>query len=311
MEASYTRKLRVGTRGSALAIRQTTWVVDQLRFFNPEIEAEIVTIKTKGDLVPDVPLAQIGDKGIFVKDIEQALLDDAIDLAVHSMKDLPSELPEGLCIGAVPERLDPSDVLISNGLGLMDLPKNARIGTDSLRRRAQLSYLRRDFQFPGLRGNLDTRLRKLDEGEFDGIIVAYAGMARMGWTERIVEKIPLDKCLPAAGQGAIAVEVREDDIEALGFLLALNHYESRVAVTAERSMIGALGGTCRVPMGACGVVENGKLRLMGVVASPDGDCLIRREVFGDPEEAEEVGRELAEILLASGADELIKRMEYW
>ncbi|MDI6827129.1 MAG: hydroxymethylbilane synthase [Armatimonadota bacterium] len=311
MGANYTRKLRVGTRGSALAIRQTTWAVERLRFLNPEIEAEIITIKTKGDQVTDVPLTQIGDKGLFVKDIEQALLDDAIDLAVHSMKDLPSELPDGLCIGAVPERLDPRDVVVSNGLGLMDLPRNARIGTGSLRRRAQLSNFRRDLQFFDLRGNLDTRLRKLDEGKFDAIVVACAGLERMGWTERIVEKIPLEVCLPAAGQGALAIEVREDDIEALGFLLALNHYESRAAVTAERSMIGALGGTCRVPMGACGVVEDGKLRLMGVVASPSGERLIREEISGDPEAAEEIGKELAVRLLSSGADDLIKRMEHW
>ncbi len=311
MGANCTRKLRVGTRGSALALRQTTWAVEKLRFLNPEIEAEIITIKTKGDQVADVPLTQIGDKGLFVKDIEQALLDDAIDLAVHSMKDLPSELPDGLCIGAVPERLDPRDAIVSNGLGLMDLPENARIGTGSLRRRAQLSNFRKDLQFFDLRGNLDTRLRKLDEGKFDAIVVACAGLERMGWTERIVEKIPLEVCLPAAGQGALAIEVREDDIEALGFLLALNHYESRAAVTAERSMIGALGGTCRVPMGACGVVEDGKLRLMGVVASPSGDRLVREEISGDPEAAEEIGKELAVQLLSSGADELIKRMEHW
>jgi len=300
------RKLTVGTRGSALALRQTHLVVEALTNLHPSIDIEVRVIKTRGDRILDVPLAKIGDKGFFVKEIESALLSGEVDFAVHSMKDLPTEMPEGLCIAAVPERVDPSDVLISNGPGLADLPGGARIGTSSVRRRAQLRNFRADLRFGDIRGNLDTRLRKLDEGQFDGIVVAYAGLYRMDWADRITEKIPPEICLPAVGQGALAVQARDADLEVVELLKGLDHAESRAAVLAERSLLRALGGGCQVPIGALGIIEGAALRLRGVVASLDGKRLIRGEVSGDPAKPEELGRELAHELLARGADVILR-----
>lgn len=302
------RKLTVGTRGSALALRQTNWVAGELKSLDLGLCIKVQVIKTKGDKILDVPLAKIGDKGLFVKELEQALLGGEIDFAVHSMKDLPTEIPEGLCIAAVPERVDPSDVLISNGLGLADLPGEARIGSSSLRRRAQLHNFRADFRISDLRGNLDTRLRKLDGGEFDGIVLAYAGLHRMGWTDRITEKIPLEICLPAVGQGALAIQARQDDSVILELLKTLDHAESRAAVLAERSLMHALEGGCQVPVGAHGTIKDGRLYLAGVVASLDGSQLVRAEVEGDYKKPEELGTELADILRAGGADEILEEL---
>ena len=300
------RKLTVGTRGSALALRQANWVVETLKSLHPGLDIEVRVVKTKGDKILDMPLAKIGDKGLFVKEIESALLHKETDFAVHSMKDLPTEMPGGLCIAAVPERIDPSDVLITNGPGLADLPGEARIGSSSLRRRAQLHNFRADLQISDLRGNLDTRIRKLDEGEFDGIVLAYAGLHRMGWTDRITEKLPFEICLPAVGQGALAVQARADDAETIGILKALDHPESRAAVTAERSLMRALEGGCQVPIGALGCIEDGRLRLSGVVASVDGSRLVRGEVTGSISEPEETGKELARVLISGGADEILQ-----
>lgn len=302
------RKLTVGTRGSALALRQTNSVVEALKSLHPDLEIAIRVIKTKGDKILDVPLAKIGDKGLFVKEIELALLGEEIDFAVHSMKDLPAEVPDGLCIAAVPERVDPSDVLITNGPGLHDLPDGARIGTSSIRRRAQLRNFRPDLRISDLRGNLDTRLRKLDSGEFDGIVLAYAGLHRMGWADRITEKIPPELCLPAVGQGALAVEARDGDKSVADLLKALDHVESHAAVLAERSLLRALGGGCQVPVGALGSMKDGDLTLAGVVASPDGTRLVRGEVTGSPESPEDLGRELARALLAAGAEDVLREL---
>ena len=302
------KKLTVGTRGSALALRQTNWVVEALKSLHPGLEINVRIIKTKGDKIMDVPLAKIGDKGLFVKEIELALLREKVDFAVHSMKDLPTQIAEGLCIAAVPERVDPSDVLITNGPGLADLPNGARIGTSSMRRRAQLRNFRPDLRISDLRGNLDTRLRKLDSGDFDGIVLAYAGLHRMGWTDRITEKIPPEICLPAAGQGALATEARNGDKSVADILKALDHVESHAAVLAERSLLRALGGGCQVPVGALGSMKDGDLMLAGVVASPDGTRVVRGEVTGSPESPEDLGQELARALLAAGAEDVLREL---
>lgn len=302
------RKLTVGTRGSALALRQTDLIADSLKSLYPGLEIDIRIIKTKGDKILDTPLAEVGDKGFFVKELELALLCGDIDIAVHSMKDLPTKLTEGLRIAAVPERVDPSDVLITNRSGLIDLPNGARIGTSSLRRRAQLLHFRPDLQIADLRGNLDTRIRKLDEGEYDGIVVACAGLHRMGWTERITEKIPFEICLPAVGQGALAIQARADDADTIGLLMALDHPESRAAVTAERSLMRSLEGDCQVPVGALASIKDDDLVLTGVVASINGNRLVRREVSGDQDKPEELGEELANVLLSAGADDIFRKL---
>jgi len=296
------RKLTVGTRGSRLALCQTDWVVSELKSLDPGLCVEVRVIKTKGDKILDVPLAKIGDKGLFVKELEAALLSGEIDFAVHSAKDLPTQIPAGLCVAAIPERVDPSDVLISNGLGLTDLPPGAKIGSSSLRRRAQLHNFRADFEICDLRGNLDTRLRKLETGEFDAIVLAYAGLHRMGWADRITEKIPTEICLPAVGQGALALEARKDG-EVVGILQALDHAESRAAVTAERSLMRALEGGCQVPIGALATVEDGTITLQGVVASLDGRSLVMGDASGD--DPESVGQKLAQVLLSAGAKEIL------
>lgn len=300
------RNITVGTRGSALALCQTNWTVEQLKSRHPGLEIETTIIKTKGDRILDVPLAKIGDKGLFVKEIESALLNGEIDFAVHSLKDLPTDMTAGLCIAAVPEREDPSDALISNGVGLRDLPANARIGSSSLRRAAQLLNFRADLRICDLRGNLDTRLRKLDEGEYDAIILACAGLNRMSWADRITEKLSFEICLPAVGQGALGIQARADDAEVLGMLNVLEHPETRTAVTAERSMMRVLEGGCQVPVGAVGHMKDGRLHLRGVVASLDGTRLIRGEVSGDDPNA--LGDELARELLESGADAILSEL---
>lgn len=294
------RKLRVGTRGSALALRQADIVSDMLDRQHPGLEVEVCVIRTKGDRVLDVPLAQIGDKGLFVKELEIALLNGEVDFAVHSMKDLPSEMPEGLCIAAVPEREYPGDVLISGGHILDDLPVNAVVGCGSVRRQALLGYHRRDLRFVDIRGNIDTRLRKLDEGEFDAIVLAYAGIHRLGLDDRITERIPFDICLPAVGQGALGVQARVGDDDVLAALSVLNHPESMIAVDAERSLMRVLGGGCSVPFGALAFVDGDVLTLHGVLASSDGGRIVRGKVVGSTIDIESVGRELADVLLADG-----------
>ena len=300
------RELRVGTRGSRLALCQTDWVVGELRSLDPGLIIEVRVIKTKGDKVLDLPLAKIGDKGLFVKELEAALLGGEIDFAVHSAKDLPTEIPDGLCIAAIPERVDPSDVLISNGPGLEGLPRGARIGSSSLRRRAQLHNFRADLEICDLRGNLDTRLRKLETGEFDAIVLAYAGLHRMGWADRITEKIPTEICLPAVGQGALAIEARNKDDDVIAILQGLDHAESRAAVLAERSLLRALEGGCQVPIGALATVEGDTVTLQGKVVSLDGRKLAMADVSGtDPES---VGKRLAEILLSSRGREILDEL---
>jgi hydroxymethylbilane synthase len=288
--------LVIASRGSQLALWQARWVQAQLTAAGHECRIEI--IKTTGDKITDVPLAKVGTKGLFTKEIEEALLDGRADLAVHSLKDLPTELPTGLVLAAVPEREDPRDAVI--GKKLAELPQGARVGTSSLRRSAQLRKLRPDLVIESVRGNLDTRLRKLDEGQYDAILLAAAGLKRLGWGDRIAEILTADVMCSAVGQGALAIETRESGA---GFdaCSALDHAASHAAVMAERGVLGSLGGGCQVPIGAYATVDGGTIRLLGVVASPDGSEIIRAESSGPVAEAESLGQRLGATLLERGA----------
>lgn len=300
------REIIVGTRDSALALWQTNWVVDNLRRLFPERAFRIVEMKTQGDKILDVALAKIGDKGLFTKELEVAMLDREIDFAVHSMKDLPTMLPEGLMLGTICEREEPNDALISkNDYTLETLPQNARVGTSSLRRRAQLRHFRPDLQIEDLRGNLNTRMAKLEKQNLDAIILAAAGVERLGWSERITYRIPYNLSLPAVGQGSIGIEIRENDPEILEIVKTLEHYPSAIAITAERAFLRTLEGGCQIPIGALGKLKDDQLILEGVVASVDGTKLLRNSISGKPENAEQLGIDLAKILLDMGAGEIL------
>ncbi|MBM3810083.1 MAG: hydroxymethylbilane synthase [Acidimicrobiia bacterium] len=283
----------IGSRGSHLALWQAEWVAAQLAARGRK--ARIQIIKTTGDKITDVALSKIGSKGLFTKELEEALLRGEIDLAVHSLKDMPTEIPAGLELAAVPQREDPRDALI--GSTLHELKQGARVGTSSLRRSAQLRAARPDLTVESLRGNLDTRLRKLDKGQFDAIVLAAAGLRRLGWAHRIAEALPVEIMCPAPGQGALAIETREGS--GLGELLDDN--PSRLAVTAERALLGGLGGGCQVPIGAHARLEGETLHLRAVVASPDGVNLIARQSSGAAADASAIGEHLARLLLAEGA----------
>ena len=301
--------IKLGTRGSPLALCQAELVSDALRRQWPGLEVVIVPIKTSGDKFLDVALSQIGGKGLFVKEIEEALLDGRIDLAVHSLKDLPAELAPGLCEGAVMRREDPYDALIArNGLRFADLPRNARIGTSSLRRQVQFLHYRPDFQIVSLRGNVQTRLRKLEELDLEAVVLASAGLIRLGLQDRITERLPGDLCLPAIGQGALVIEIREGDERTAELVETLNHHETRQATTAERAFLRRLGGSCVTPIAAFGRLEGEALVLTGMVASLDGKRLLRQAVRGEAGAPEQVGRKLAEALLEVGADDIIREV---
>ena len=293
--------LVIASRGSQLALWQAHWVEGQLTAAGHPCRIEI--IKTTGDKITDVPLAKVGSKGLFTKEIEEALLDGRADLAVHSLKDLPTELPVGLVLAAVPEREDPRDAVI--GKRLEKLPEGARVGTSSLRRSAQLRKLRPDLVIESVRGNLDTRLRKLDEGRYDAILLAAAGLKRLGWAGRIAEILPPEAMCPAVGQGALAIETRASGA---GFdaCSALDHAATHAAVTAERGVLASLGGGCQVPIGAHATVDGETIRLLGVVASPDGSEIIRAQSAGAVGEAEALGRQMGETLLGMGARQILE-----
>jgi len=294
--------ITIGSRGSQLALWQARHIAACLAELGAETRLEI--IKTTGDKILDVPLAKVGGKGLFTKEIEEALLAKTIDLAVHSMKDVPAELPEGLTLSAIPEREDPRDAVV--GPALADLKDGAKIGTSSLRRSAQLYAMGRGFTTETLRGNVDTRLRKLDEGQYDAIVLAAAGLRRLGWGDRIREYIPVEMMLPAVGQGALAIETRNDGGEAQKLVEKLNHLPTNRAVTAERALLATLEGGCQVPIGGHATFDNGSIHLRALVASPDGMRVIRGERTGtDPFE---VGRALGEELLAKGAREILKEV---
>lgn len=307
------RILRVGTRSSDLAVRQSEEVIARLREMYPEIKFQLVMIKTTGDKYLELPLNKIGDKGLFTKELEIALQQEAIDIAVHSLKDLPTELPAGCALGAVCRRERTEDVLVSSkGLKLNELPAGAQIGTSSLRRQAQLKNFRPDLNFKVLRGNVPTRLRKMEEEGLDAVIVAAAGLRRLGMENRITEYISSDICLPAVGQGALGIEVREGDEETISLLRPLHDEETALAVAAERSFLRALGGGCQVPIGALGLFEGERLVLKGMIAALGGEEVLRGERFGDKptlEKAMQLGAELAEELLEQGGRSILKQIE--
>ena len=289
----------IGSRGSQLALWQARHIAGCLQKLGVETRLEI--IKTTGDKITDVPLAQVGGKGLFTKEIEDALLAGAIDLAVHSLKDMPTGLPAGLTLAAIPEREDPRDALI--GKPLAELSAGAKVGTSSLRRAAQLHALGRGLVTENLRGNVDTRLRKLDEGHYDAIVLAAAGLRRLGWAERIRELIDVEVMCPAAGQGALAIETRDDG--GVGHMIArkLDHAATNAAVTAERSLLATLEGGCQVPIGAHAKFDGDVLHLLAVVASLDGARVMRDRAEG--RDAVRLGRELGERMLASGARDIL------
>jgi hydroxymethylbilane synthase len=290
----------IGSRGSQLALWQARHIAARLAELGAETRIEV--IKTTGDKIQDVPLAKVGGKGLFTKEIEEALLDGSIDAAVHSLKDVPSELPAGLMLAAIPEREDPRDALI--GRPLDELRDGSVVGTSSLRRSAQLHALGKGIVTSMLRGNLDTRLRKLDEGQFDAILLAAAGLRRLGWADRIRELIPIEIMCPAVGQGALAIETRHDGLEAQQLIAKLDHAPSRNAVTAERALLATLEGGCQVPIGGHATVHGPEVHLRAIVASPDGLRVVRAEATGkDPQR---VGEDLGREMLDRGAREILK-----
>ncbi len=299
------RLIRIGARKSALSIRQSKWVKDRLVELHPGIEVELVKITTRGDKILDSPLAVIGGKGLFVKEIEEALTEARADIAVHSMKDMPAELPAGLIIGAVPKREDPFDALVGKGDTLAQLRQGARVGTSSLRRRAQLKYLRPDLTIEPLRGNVDTRLRKLDEGKYDAIVLAVAGLVRMGLDNRVVEHLCPPDFLPAVGQGALALEIREDDDLTRELIAPIEDTTTRAVTSAERAFLAELQGGCQVPIAAYASVDGDSMHLAGMVADIDGSIMIKDDIEGKPQEAENLGRELARRLLDAGAAQIL------
>jgi hydroxymethylbilane synthase len=301
------KALRIGTRGSALALWQARSIARVLREIT-DTEPEILIIKTSGDKFQQKSFSQIGTKGVFIKELEDALLDERIDMAVHSMKDVPTEMPEGLTIAAIGKREDVRDALLSSsGATVASLPQSARVGTSSLRRQSQLLHARRDLRVLELRGNVDTRIEKLKRGDYDAIVLAKAGLDRLGLSENISQVLPHEISLPAAGQGAIGIEARAGDAETLRVLAVLEDAESRSAVTAERAALAGLGGGCQVPIGAWGRIENGKLLLDVVVLSPDGTQRIWEKDSGLREEAEVIGRRVAQKLRDCGAAALLER----
>lgn len=303
------RKVNLGTRGSALALWQAEWVRGELARRRPDLDFGLVIVKTRGDRIKEVGPAGIGEQGLFVKELEEALLAGEIDLAVHSMKDVPVATAPGLVIGAVTERADPRDVLVSaGGVTLTGLPRGAKLGTSSLRRKAQLWHFRPDLILEDLRGNVPTRLARMRERGLDGIIVAAAGLERLNLAGHITQYLPYSVCLPAAGQGAIGLEVRQDDEQMLALAALVNHPPTAAAVTAERALLGALQAGCRLPVAAFGRLSDTVLHLEGLIASPDGKTVIRSSLSGSPGEARAIGRALAEELLHLGGEEILRQV---
>jgi hydroxymethylbilane synthase len=297
------RRLRIGSRGSQLALWQANHISTLLRARGHEVEIEI--IHTTGDKITDVALAKVGTKGMFTKEIEEALAAGRVDLAVHSLKDLPTELPAGFEIAAITERQDPRDAFCSqHHSSIKDLPQGARVGTSSLRRQAQLKAIRPDLDVHPLRGNVDTRLRKLEQGEYDAIILASAGLNRLGKTEFIKQVIPAEIMCPAAGQGALGIEIREGDDKSRELLAFLNDAKARAATTCERALLNRLGGGCQVPIGAFAEQRNGKLHLDSIVADPDGSKVLRDSRDGD--DPEKLGNEAGAALLQRGGDQILE-----
>jgi hydroxymethylbilane synthase len=306
--------VRIGTRGSELALWQTRHVKTLLEGRFPGIFIDVQTIKTTGDKILDAPLAKIGDKGLFTKELEVALIDERIDLAVHSFKDVPTAIPEGLAIAAVLEREDVRDVFIghakrSNKL-FMTLPRHAVIATGSLRRKCQVLNARQDIQIVDIRGNLNTRIKKLDESNWDGIILAKVGVTRLGWAQRITEILPFEIMLPAVGQGALAIEMRNGDKRIEELLRTFHHLPTALTVAAERSLLRHLEGGCQIPVGAYGQVQGNELRLDAVIGSLDGKRIVKESRIGSHADAERIGIELAEDLLKRGGKEILDEIRH-
>jgi len=300
------KPLRIGTRGSALALWQANHINARLAEIHG-IQSELIRIRTSGDHFQTAVVAQMGTKGVFIKELEDALLAGEVDLAVHSMKDVPTETPRGLVFPAITRREDVRDCLISHdGLTLEKLPAGARVGTSSLRRQAQIRLLRADLLLAELRGNVDTRIKKVEAGEYGAIILAKAGVDRLGLSEKITEVLPTSLMLPAVGQGALGIETRAADRETTDFVAALDDEDTRFCVTAERALLGELEGGCQVPLGAWARLGAGGLLLEAIVLSPDGQVHLRRELDGAPEEAEAIGKQLGQILLEAGAGKILR-----
>ena len=302
-------KIIIGSRGSQLALWQANWVKSQLENLHGNADISIRVITTSGDKIKDVPLSKIGGKGLFVKEIEEALLAKEIDLAVHSMKDVPIEIPSQLEISIITKRENPLDALISkNGKKLADLPQGATIGTSSLRRSSQLLNHRNDFKIHPLRGNVDTRLKKVEEGKYDAILLASAGLNRLGWSNRITEEISHEIIIPAMGQGALGIETRLGDTKTYNFISSLNHEQTNYEVSTERALVGKLDGGCQVPIGAYAKTEDNLITLKGLVASLDGKIIHKSEIVGPIDDAINIGQDLGEELLKMGANEILEKL---
>ncbi len=302
------KKLRIGTRASQLALWQANWVKSELEKRYPGMEVTLTKIKTIGDKILDVPLAQVGGKGLFVKEIEEAMLRDEIDIAVHSMKDVPTDFPEGLGLYCITEREDPRDAVISRGLTFAELPQGARIGTSALRRQAQLLKVCPDLQMCIIRGNVETRIRKLTDDNLDAVILAAAGLKRLGFTDAVGEYLDTELSIPAIGQGALGIECRLADPVITETIAFFNHADTSVAVRAERALLKRCEGGCQVPIAAHGTVKDGQLRLVGFIASVDGQRSVRGELCGPVAESEQLGIRLADQLLAEGGKAILEEV---
>jgi len=299
----------IGSRGSQLALWQAEWVQQQLKNIAPDLSVVVKRIQTSGDKIQDVPLAKIGGKGLFVKEIEEALLREDIDLAVHSMKDMPAKLPNGLQILCVPKREDPRDAYLAReGMRLDKLPLRGRVGTSSLRRQAQLLHFRPDLHIQVLRGNVDTRIQKLRDNHFDAIVLAASGLKRLGWDHHVTEYLPFDVSLPAIGQGALGLEGREDDAFVRELVAQFEHGLTRQAVEAERALLMRLEGGCQVPIAGYATIKGETLTLEGLVASVDGKQYVRHALSGPTDEAQQIGWKLAEELLNRGAKPILEEI---
>ncbi|HEU4965080.1 MAG TPA: hydroxymethylbilane synthase [Bacilli bacterium] len=300
-------RIVVGTRKSPLALTQTEWVMAQLKQHHPDLEIGMEKIVTKGDRILDVTLSKVGGKGLFIKEIEQAMYDRRVDFAVHSLKDMPTEMPEGLMIVAITHREDPRDVIISRtGSSFAELPVGAKVGTSSLRRAAQLRNARPDLEIVSVRGNINTRLAKLEEMELDAIVLAAAGLERMGWADKITERLSPELCIPAVGQGALAIQCRSEDKEIREILSVLDDENTRRIVAAERTLLGKLNGGCQIPIGAYAEFDNEELKLTGIVGSADGLTLLKESATGTDPVA--LGEAVSQRLIEKGAGEILARV---
>ena len=303
------KTVRIATRKSALALWQAEYVKERLEHFHPGIDVELVKMTSKGDRILDAPLAKVGGKGLFVKELENAMLEGRADIAVHSMKDVPMEFPDGLCLGVICPREDPHDAFVSNTYANIDeLPGGATVGTSSLRRQCQLLELRPDLNIEFLRGNVNTRLAKLDSGQYDAIILAAAGLIRLEMKDRIRSLLPTTDSLPAAGQGAVGIEIRSNDQEISQLIAPLHHEETAIRVSAERAMNRRLNGGCQVPIACYSELEEGQLYIRGLVGQPDGKRILRAETRCDQDKGEQAGIELANDLLLQGADQILAEL---